>query len=127
MFFVLRSCDVSRSMAGWESRPDSTRRGAVASSGGSSSSLRVQEGFHVDHAGKPAARRSCGPSLSSALPVLSELTKMTVSPVDPVSTITVAMMVSDPPSSIGPRKREDDQRLESTPPDRISPTGDALL
>ncbi|COX20951.1 Uncharacterised protein [Mycobacterium tuberculosis] len=71
-------------------------------------------------------------SLSSALPVPLNSSKMTVSPVDPVSTIAVAMMVSDPPSSMlraAPRKRLGGYNaVESTPPDRIRPdAGDALL
>ena len=39
-------------------------------------------------------------SLSSALPVPLNSSKITVSPVDPVSTIAVAMIVSEPPCSI---------------------------
>lgn len=131
----LRSCDISRSMAWWESRPDSTRRSlcTIANSSGdsSSSSLRVPEGF-TSTAGKTRRSAILRSSLSSALPVPLNSSKMTVSPVDPVSTIAVAMMVSDPPSSMlraAPRKRLGGYNaVESTPPDRIRPdAGDALL
>ena len=47
-------------------------------------------------------------SLSSALPVPLNSSKITVSIVDPVSTSAVAKMVSEPPSSMlraAPRKR----------------------
>src|SRR3978361_1127949 len=90
-------------MAWCESSPDSTRRNlctTLNSSGdSSSSSLRVPAGF-TPPAGNTRRSEILRSSLSSALPVPLNSSKITVSPVDPVSTIAVAMMVSDPPSSM---------------------------
>ena len=66
------------------------------------------------------------------MPVPLNSSKMTVSPVDPVSTIAVAMIVSEPPNSMlraAPRNRLGGySAVESTPPDRMRPdAGDALL
>ncbi len=57
---------------------------------------------------------------------------MTVSPVEPVSTMAVAMMVSEPPCSMlraAPRNRFGGySAVESTPPDRMRPdAGDGVV
>src|SRR5699024_10292791 len=121
---------MSRSMAWWESSPDSTRRSLcmVPASSGlmSSSSLRVPEG-PTSTAGKTrrsAIRRS---SLSSALPVPLNSSKITVSPADPVSTTADAMIVSEPPYSMlraAPRDVLGAYRaVASTTPDGVRPEG----
>jgi len=59
-------------------------------------------------AGKTLRSEILRSSLSSALPVPLNSSKITVSPVDPVSTMAVAMIVSEPPSSMlraAPRNR----------------------
>ena len=108
VFFILSS---SSSSACCGSSACSTRRSlmTIASSSGDSriSSLRVPDAS-TSTAGKirlSASRRS---SLSSALPVPLNSSKMTVSIVEPVSTSAVAMIVSEPPFSMlraAPRKR----------------------
>ena len=97
----------------------------------SSSSLRVPDGL-TSTAGNTRRSAILRSSLSSALPVPLNSSKITVSPVEPVSTIAVAMIVSEPPSSMlraAPRKRFGGySAVESTPPDRMRPdAGDALL
>ena len=61
------------------------------------------------------------------LPVPLNSSKMTSSMREPVSTSAVAMMVSEPPSSMlraAPKKRLGlCSALESTPPERILPDG----
>src|SRR3569833_770277 len=109
--FVLRSREISRSMACCESSACSTRLSftVTASSSGlsSSSSKRVPDGL-TSTAGNTRRSAILRSSLSSALPVPLNSSKMTVSIVDPVSTIAVAKMVSEPPFSMlraAPRNR----------------------
>ena len=94
------------------------------SSGSSSSSLRVAERL-MSIAGKMRLSESLRSSTSSLLPVPLNSSKMTSSIREPVSISAVAMIVSEPPSSMlraAPKKRLGCcSAFASTPPDRILP------
>ena len=69
--------------------------------------MRVED-WSTSTAGKTRLSAIFRSSLSSALPVPLNSSKITVSPADPVSTSAVAMIVSEPPFSIlraAPRNR----------------------
>ena len=98
----------------------------TASSSGesSSSSLRVPDGL-TSTAGNTWRSAIFRSSLSSALPVLLNSSKISVSIAEPFSTRAVAMMVSEPPSSMlraAPSRRFGGySAVESRPPDRVRP------
>src|SRR5436190_4060588 len=96
----------------------------------SNSSLRVPERV-MSIAGKVRLSATFLSKISSELPVPLNSSKMTSSIRLPVSISAVAMMVSEPPSSIlraAPKKRLGRCRaLESTPPERALPEGGTMV
>ena len=80
-------------------------------------------------AGKMRFSDSCRSRRSSLFPVPLNSSKMTSSIRDPVSTSALAMIVSDPPSSMlraAPKNRFGGySAVESTPPDRMRPDAGA--
>ena len=99
-------------------------------SGISSSSLRVPD-LLMSMAGKTRLSTSLRSRWISQLPVPLNSSKMTSSMRLPVSTSAVAMMVSEPPSSMlraAPKKRFGRCRaLASTPPERTLPEGGSTV
>src|SRR6201994_406088 len=95
-----------------------------------SSSLRVPE-REMSIAGKVRLSDTLRSRINSELPVPLNSSKITSSMRLPVSTRAVAIIVSDPPSSIflaAPKKRLGRWRaLESTPPDNTLPDGGTIV
>src|ERR1017187_7163367 len=131
---ALASRSISNSMASTGDSGFSTLRSTQircrSSFGISSSSLRVPERW-ISIAGNVRLSTSLRSRMISELPVPLNSSKITSSMRDPVSIRAVAMMVSEPPSSMlraDPKKRFGRcKAFESTPPESTLPEGGTIV